>query len=160
MRSDGGRVPRRGPVLKEVRHDRRTMTIAYHWLRHMFDRVERDQMMRVMSYYVSLGWLTEKAMRQLLDLARGVREPVVRRPQALPSELELPPELEMAGIQLPPMPTRTDGRSQWRMKSREHLVSLHMFSLMAGRHVDPTDIDLLQMRARDIVDKHGPMGEL
>ncbi|HIQ39375.1 MAG TPA: flagellar protein E [Methanothermococcus okinawensis] len=107
--------------LEKVPDDPISIIFAFKWIEYLSERVGYSNIPDVLEFYYNLGWLSDRAVLDLLKLLKGIRP-------GIEEEEELPPRL-----------TITD-----------HLVSLLFIERLNGKKISSDILDRIEWEIRRI----------
>ncbi|AXI25322.1 flagellar protein E [Methanofervidicoccus sp. A16] len=107
--------------LEKIPDDPISIIFAFKWIEYLSEKVGYSNIPDVLEFYYNLGWLSDRAVLDLLKLLKGIRT-------GIEEEEELPPRL-----------TITD-----------HLVSLLFIERLNGKKISSDILDRIEWEIRRI----------
>jgi len=126
------------PILTEIRREYMTLTLLMRWIEFLLERVTREKLSLVMDYYVSVGWMSDKARSEAMTYARGEMQDVTKYMQHEEDISDESPELKVSPAAVY---KKVD---DWRLSADDHLKSLLFITKMAGIEVDRDKLNSLE----------------
>jgi len=139
--------PKRIVRLTEVGTDPLCWVALFRWIEFMLERVSREQMPTLLTYYVRIGWISENIKRLVLDKLKGIK-PTSREVIAgtMDAHRAQSGDVVMA-YQKDTLPKDEKAASapaaedDWRLSIEDHLKSLMFIEKIRGAEINKTELD-------------------
>jgi len=74
IRVPGEKISFKAVVLDNLPNDPESVVITMKWLQYLVDKVGKENISKVLDYYVDIGWITDEVKIKLLEYCDGITE--------------------------------------------------------------------------------------
>jgi flagellar protein FlaD len=122
-------------ILDAIPGDMQATITVFRWLDFLLHRVKRERLLPLMNYYHDIGWIGEKARKQLMTMARGTLQDV----ESFSLEED---ELGSSNATAETMIYRPV--AEYRLSATDHIRSLMFIKKITGETLDGTEMTDLE----------------
>ncbi|MBU0496980.1 MAG: hypothetical protein KKC68_09410 [Candidatus Thermoplasmatota archaeon] len=75
--------------LQDITNDAEHIVVLMKWLQYLVDKIGKNQLSDILSYYVDIGWISDDVRLDMLDYAKGIIEESTKEGTKKPSTISL-----------------------------------------------------------------------